>query len=56
MDSIENDASNNSCIVACVFVASVTFLPSRSLATKGGVYFTEPLPSNDRWDTHIDTD
>jgi intracellular sulfur oxidation DsrE/DsrF family protein len=28
---IENDASNNSSIVACVFVAAVTF-------------FTEPLP------------
>jgi hypothetical protein len=42
MDRIENDASNNSCIVACVFVAAVTI-------------FTEPLPSNDRMDTHTDT-
>jgi hypothetical protein len=30
---IENDASNNSSIVACVFVTAVTFLPSRCLAT-----------------------
>jgi hypothetical protein len=32
----ENDASNNSSIVACVFVTAVTFLPSRCLATIGG--------------------
>jgi hypothetical protein len=32
MDRVENDASNNSCIVACVFVAAVKFLPSRCLA------------------------
>jgi hypothetical protein len=32
-DRIENDASNNSSIAACVFVAAVTFLPSRCLAT-----------------------
>jgi hypothetical protein len=32
---IENDASNDSSIVACVFVAAVTFLPSRCLATVG---------------------
>jgi hypothetical protein len=36
MDRIENDASNISSIVACVFVAAVTFLPSRCLATIGG--------------------
>jgi hypothetical protein len=36
-----NDVSNNSSIVACVFVAAVTFLPSRYLATMG--------------DTHADT-
>jgi hypothetical protein len=33
---IENDSSNNSVIVACVFVTAVTFLPSRYLATIGG--------------------
>jgi hypothetical protein len=33
---IENDASNNSYIVACLFVTAVTFLPSRCLATIGG--------------------
>jgi hypothetical protein len=44
---IEKDASKNSSIVVCVFAVTVTFLPSRYLATKGGIYFTEPLPSND---------
>jgi hypothetical protein len=38
---IENDASNNSSIVACVFVTAVRFLPSRCLATIG-----EFLPSH----------
>jgi hypothetical protein len=33
MGHIKNDASNNSSIVACVFVTAVTFLPSRCLAT-----------------------
>jgi hypothetical protein len=33
---IENDASNNSSIVACVFVTAVTFLPSRCLAPLRG--------------------
>jgi hypothetical protein len=33
---IENGASNNSSIVACVFVTAVTFLPSRCLATIEG--------------------
>jgi hypothetical protein len=32
---IENDASKNSSIVACVFITAVTFLPSRCLATIG---------------------
>jgi hypothetical protein len=36
MGHIENDASNNSSIVACVFVTAVTFLPSSCLATIGG--------------------
>jgi hypothetical protein len=35
-DRIEEDAWNNSSIVARVFVAAVTFLPSYCLATKGG--------------------
>jgi hypothetical protein len=35
MDCTENDASHNS-IVTLVFAAAVTFLPSRSLATKEG--------------------
>jgi hypothetical protein len=38
-----------------VFVAVGTCLPSRCLALKGGLKLTEPLPSNDRRDTHIDT-
>jgi hypothetical protein len=33
---IENDASNNYSIVACIFVTAVTFLPCRCLATIGG--------------------
>jgi hypothetical protein len=33
---IKNDTSNNSSIVACVFITAVTFLPSRCLATIGG--------------------
>jgi hypothetical protein len=33
---IENEVSNSSSIVACVFVTAVTFLPSRCLATIGG--------------------
>jgi hypothetical protein len=35
---IENRASNNSSIVACVFVTTVTFLPSRYLATIAGIH------------------
>jgi hypothetical protein len=42
MNRKENDASNNFSIVACVFVAAVTFS-------------TEPLPSRDRADIHTDT-
>jgi hypothetical protein len=52
-DHIENDASNNSSIVACVFVTAVTFLPSRCLATIG--FFTGPLPSNDRGEQQTHT-
>jgi hypothetical protein len=33
---IESDVSNNSSIVACVFVTMVTFLPGSCLATIGG--------------------
>jgi hypothetical protein len=36
MDHIENDVSNNSSIVACVFVTAITFLPSHCLATIRG--------------------
>jgi hypothetical protein len=32
MDRMEDDVSNNSSIAAYVFVAAVTFLPSRCLA------------------------
>jgi hypothetical protein len=34
-DRIENDMSNKSSIIACVFFTGVTFLPSRYLATIG---------------------
>jgi hypothetical protein len=37
---IENDASNNSSIAACVFITSVKFLPSGCLATIGGYTHT----------------
>jgi hypothetical protein len=37
-DRIEDDVSNSSSIVACVFVAAVTFLPSRCLATIRGIH------------------
>jgi hypothetical protein len=47
MGHIENDASNNSSILAYVFFTAVTFLPSRCLGTIEWV-FTEPLPRNDR--------
>jgi hypothetical protein len=40
---IETDESNNSSIVACVFVTAVTFLPSRSLATIGGFLLSRYL-------------
>jgi hypothetical protein len=40
----------------CVFVAVRTCLPSRCLAMKGGIHFAEPLSSNDRRDTHTQTD
>jgi hypothetical protein len=33
MDRIENDTSNNHSIIACVFVAAVTYLPISYLAT-----------------------
>jgi hypothetical protein len=42
---IENEASNNSSVVASVFVTAVTFLP---LPSNNRGIFTEPLPSNDR--------
>jgi hypothetical protein len=35
-DRIEDTASNSSSIVACVFVATGTCLPSRCLTTLGG--------------------
>jgi hypothetical protein len=38
-----------------VYVATGTFSPSRCLAMKGGIQFTESFPSNDRRDTHTDT-
>jgi hypothetical protein len=33
---MENDASNNDLIVACIFVTAVKFLPSRYLVTITG--------------------
>jgi hypothetical protein len=37
-----------------VFVAAETYLPSCCLAKKGGIHFTEPLPSNDKRNTQTD--
>jgi hypothetical protein len=38
-----------------VFDAAGTSSPGRCLSMKEVIYFTEPLPSNDRRDTHTDT-
>jgi hypothetical protein len=38
MDRTGNDASNNSSVVACVFVSAVASLPSRCLATIGNTH------------------
>jgi hypothetical protein len=38
MDGIENEAQNNSSTVSWVFVAVVTFLPSRWLPTIGRIH------------------
>jgi hypothetical protein len=38
-----------------IFVAAGTSLPNRCLVTKGGIYFTEPLPRKDRTHTRTDT-
>jgi hypothetical protein len=54
MNRTQNDASNNFSVAAYELVAAVTFLPSRCLATIGEI-FTEPLSSNERGNTRIDT-
>jgi hypothetical protein len=38
-----------------VSVAAGTYLKDRCLSMKGGIYFTEPLSSNDGRDSHTDT-
>jgi hypothetical protein len=43
MDSTENDASNNSSIVASVFVAVGTWLRSRCLAEIGDTQYTQRI-------------
>jgi hypothetical protein len=42
-------------LLLCVFVTAGRSLPSRCLAAEGGIHFTEALLSNDRKDTHTDT-
>jgi hypothetical protein len=42
-------------LLLCVLVAVGTCLPSCCLATKGGIHFTEPMPSNSRTDAHTNT-
>jgi hypothetical protein len=44
--------SHNSCSVASIFFTTGTCLSGLCLAMKGGIYFTEPLPSNGRRHTH----
>jgi hypothetical protein len=51
MDRIENDASNNSSVDASVFVAAVTFLPSRYLATIRDTYIDKQTAGEDLWNT-----
>jgi hypothetical protein len=41
--------------LSLIFVTAGTCLPSRGLAIKGGIHFTEPLPSNDKRITHTHT-
>jgi hypothetical protein len=48
-------ASNNSSVVACVFVASRSCLLSRWLAMNWDIQFPEQLLSNDKSDTYTDT-
>jgi hypothetical protein len=49
---IENDASNNSSIIARVFVTAVTFLPSRCQATIRGFLPSRCLATIGRIHTH----
>jgi hypothetical protein len=42
-DRTENDASNNSAVVAFVFVAAVTFMPDRCLTTTEGYTYRHRL-------------
>jgi hypothetical protein len=43
-------------ILLRVLVAAGTCLSTRCLVIKGRIYFTEPLPRNDRRNTHTDTE
>jgi hypothetical protein len=52
---IENDASNNSSIVACLFVTAVTFLEKRCLATIGGFLPSRRLATIGGIHTHAQT-
>jgi hypothetical protein len=47
MSHIENDASNNSSILACVFVTDVN-VSTEPLPSYDRGIFTEPLPSNNK--------
>jgi hypothetical protein len=52
-DRTEDDVSSNSYIVTCVFVAMVTFLPSRCLEQMGEFYLAVALQRYGG--AHIDT-
>jgi hypothetical protein len=50
----QTQASNNKILLG-VFFTLITCIPSHCLATKRGINFIGPLPSNNRRDTHTDT-
>jgi hypothetical protein len=54
MDLMENDASNNASIVACLFVASVTFFPRLGVPKAGGFY--RAVAYQRYGDKHADTE
>jgi hypothetical protein len=52
-DRVENDSSNNFSVVACVFVALVTFLPSRCLTAIGDIRVGTQTDERYLWSTAL---